>query len=618
VAGDGIAFWLGHRYRRPIVARWPLGCYPALVARGEQFLHRHGGKSVFIARFTPGVRAIVPLLAGVLRMSVARFYALNALSALLWGPIHVLAGAAIGATLVLLGAVAGRLAFIAALLIVLLALVAWGTRLAVRHLPAVASRGEERLRRWALARDSAMRRPLLAVLDPSRRELPGLALLAAMLLASLWLFFGVLQDVLAGDPLVRANTAVFHFLESLRTDWVDRAMIAVSELGDLTVVAAVAFAALLWLAWRRNGRAALHLGAAVALASVFTWLMKVTLHVPRPYPVRSVWGWFAFPSGHSAANAALYGFLAILASWELARRWRLVVASVAALLVASIAFSRLYLGAHWLSDILAGLAFGIAWAAFLGLAYFRRPSAPVAAGGLCASVAATLLGVGAVHIEQWHAVDSLRYAPRERLETMTLSAWWAGRWAALPVRRVDLAGAIEAPITLQWAGGTAALVDELAAVGWSEPAAWSLRSTLAWLAPHVALARLPVLPQLEDGHPALLVLTRSLGRAAARERLVLRLWRSQVVLERAGGEPTRLLLGTVSEQRIAHPVWFLTTTPTLPDYNAPREALAAALFVHRLAARPAARPAEGWDGAVLLAAAAGTAVTGSRRSGAPR
>jgi membrane protein DedA with SNARE-associated domain len=604
VIGDGLSFWLGHRYRRTVLARWPLRRYPALVARGESFLARHGGKSVLIARFTPGVRAVVPLLAGILEMPVTRFYAMNLLSALAWGPAHVLAGVAIGATLVLLGAVAGRLAFIAALLLVLIALVVWATRFALRHLPNLAARAGARLRRWALRRDGWLARALLSVLEPTRRELPGLALLGGVLGAALWLFFGVLQDVLAGDPLVRANAAVFHFLQSLRTDWIDRVMIGVTELGDLTVVVAVTFAGLLWLAWRRNWRASAHLAATVALASLFTLLMKSTLQVPRPYTLGSEWSLSAFPSGHSAVNAALYGFIAIGASWELGARGKLLVTSAVALFVVAIAFARLYLGAHWLSDVLAGLGFGVAWAALLGIAYFSRSSPPLGAGGLCASCGATLLVVGAVHIDQWHARDTVRYAAHERIVVLARSRWWQTRWAALPARRIDLAGEREAPLTFQWAGTAQALRAELAASGWHAPRGWTTRSLLAWLKPHVRLRSLPVLPQLENGHEPVLVLVRRPAPGPGRVRVVLRMWRSHFAVAAGRGAPVPILVGAVSEQRLARPVWFLSTTRTLSDYDAPRDALSVQLPVHRLVERGGGIAGHGWDGAVLLGAPA--------------
>jgi membrane protein DedA with SNARE-associated domain/membrane-associated phospholipid phosphatase len=600
VIGDGFSYWLGRRYRRAIVSRWPLSRHPAVIDRGEAFLQRHGGKSVFIARFTPGVRAIVPVLAGVLQMSSVRFYATNLLSAAVWGPVHILAGAALGATLVVLGAVAGRLAMLAAILIVLLVGLVWGIRLAVRRLPPLAMRAQERLWDWARRHDGWLGRPLLALLDPGRRELPGVALLGTILGASLWLFFGVLQDVLAGDPLVRANEAVFQFLQTLRTVWVDRAMVAVTELGDLTVVAAVTLAAILWLLWRRNWRGAAHVTAAVAGTSAFTLLMKVTLRLPRPYPVSSGWGIFAFPSGHSAANAALYGFLAIMVSWEVGPRRRVLIAALVTLLVAAIAFSRVYLGAHWLSDVLAGVAFGTAWAAFLGLAYLRRNPAPVGAGGLCAAAAVALLVTGAVHVGRQHAADDRVYAPRTEVATIPAALWWREAWTRLPARRVDLTGEVGAPLTVQWAGSAAALARRLAADGWKAPVPWSLRSALARLRPHAGLASLPVLPHLENGRPEVLVLTRAAAGGSGEARLVLRLWRCDFRLAAAGAPAIPVLVGTVAQEHIERPVWFLTTARQLPEYDRPRDRLAAGLPDHRLVQRGPGLRGAGWDGRVLL------------------
>jgi membrane protein DedA with SNARE-associated domain/membrane-associated phospholipid phosphatase len=612
VIGDGFSFWLGRRYRRAIATRWPLSRHPALIGRGEAFLQRHGGKSVLIARFTPGVRAIVPVLAGILQMPAARFYAMNVLSAAAWAPAHILAGAAIGATLVLLGAVAGRLAMLAAVLIGLLAALVWGLRLAVRWLPRLAAIGQRRLWDWARRRDGGLARQLLSILDPGRRELPGLVLLGTLLAASLWLFFGVLQDVLAGDPLVRANEAVFQFLQTLRTVWVDRAMVAITELGDLTVVAAVTLAAILWLLWRRNWRGAAHVAAAVAATSVFTLLMKVTLRLPRPYPVSSGWGVFAFPSGHSAANAALYGFLAIMVSWEVGPRRRALIAGLVTLFVTAIAFSRVYLGAHWLSDVLAGIAFGTAWAASLGIAWLRRNPRPVGAGGLCAAAGLALLITGALHVARRHAEDDRIYAPRAQVRTLTASQWWRGAWSQLPARRVDLAGEAGAPLTVQWAGSAAALARRLRADGWTRPVPWSIRSALAWLTPHATLASLPVLPRLENGRPEVLVLTRAAAGGGGTARLVLRLWRSDVRLAAGAGAPAvPLLVGTVARERLERPAWFLTTAHELPGFDGPRDRLAAEIPDHRLVPRGPALRAAGWDGRVLLGRPAPPRASGS-------
>ena len=597
VLGDGFAFWLGRHYHASILGRWPFRGRPQLVARGGAFLDRHGGKSVFTARFTPGVRAIVPVLSGVLCMDAVRFYLMNLLSALLWAPAHILAGAALGASFVLLGAVAGRLALIAAILLVLLGLLYVLMRYLLRRVAPYMLAAEERLRVWAAGRTGWFARQLLAVLDPTRREMPGLAVLSAVVLSSLWLFFGVLQDVIAGDPLVRANQAVFHFLQSLRTEWVDQAMVAVTELGDPSVLAAVALAAVGWLAWRRNWRAAAHLVSVVAVAGIATAVLKIVLHIHRPEPIGAGWGAFAFPSGHSAASAALYGFLAIIVAWEIEGRWRLPMTGVIAVLIGAIGFSRVYLGAHWLSDVLAGTAFGIAAAALIAIAYLRRNPPRVGASGLCMSTGLALLLVGGLHIARWHTSDMRRYAVRQQVQLMPLQTWWQRGWIHMPARRVDLIGGAQQPLSFQWAGHRAGLRRELALHGWQNPPRWTLRTAARWFEPHVGLAELPVLPHLESGHREALVLVH--GSRSPHQRYVLRLWRSGTDLTTAAAvEP--LYLGTVVAEQLQRVAPVMTLTQASGDYDAPRNLLARALAHRRLQVRPGIRPQPAWDGCVLL------------------
>ena len=96
VVGDGFSFWLGHNYRRQILRGWPVSRFPWLVERSAQLIHKYGIASVFLARFTAVVRAFVPLLAGVLKMSTRHFYVANILSALVWAPMHVFPGVLVG------------------------------------------------------------------------------------------------------------------------------------------------------------------------------------------------------------------------------------------------------------------------------------------------------------------------------------------------------------------------------------------------------------------------------------------------------------------------------------------------------------------------------------------
>lgn len=94
IAGDGLAYWFGHRYKAHALEIWPMAHYPRMIESSQAFFARHGGKSILIARFTPVVRAFVPLIAGISGMSPARFYSANIGSAVVWSFSHIIPAAA--------------------------------------------------------------------------------------------------------------------------------------------------------------------------------------------------------------------------------------------------------------------------------------------------------------------------------------------------------------------------------------------------------------------------------------------------------------------------------------------------------------------------------------------
>jgi undecaprenyl-diphosphatase len=131
--GDGFSFWLGHHYERAALAHWPMKNYPNLVRRGEDFIKEHGVKSVVLARFTPPVRALVPLLAGVLEMRPPRYMFGNIVAAVLWAVAHVSFGAFVGHSAGLIEGKFGRYALIAAAVIAAAIFAAWRGRRLVPH-----------------------------------------------------------------------------------------------------------------------------------------------------------------------------------------------------------------------------------------------------------------------------------------------------------------------------------------------------------------------------------------------------------------------------------------------------------------------------------------------------
>lgn len=604
VAGDGISYWFGHHYRERLRDLWPFRRYPGLIGRGEAFFQRHGGKSVLFGRFVGPVRPMIPAVAGMLGMPPLRFYTVNLLSALAWAPVFILPGVVFGASLKLAGAVAGRLAAMLVALVLSLWVAISVTKHLVQWMPPRLDRALTMFQAWAASEPHPgwARRVVIELLDPARPASRALLLLAVVLILGAWGFLGVLEDVVTGDPLVRADSAVYHLLQGFRTPLADTAMIALTELGDAAVTFTVVTAVALWLIWRRAWVAVAYWLGAAGVAALLVLALKASLQLPRPVPLPydGPYG-FGFPSSHATMGLVIYGFLGVLLARELSAHGRWLIFSVVVPLIGLIAFSRLYLGAHWLSDVLGGLTFGTAWVALLGIAYLRHPAPMLAARGLASMSLLTLLIAGGWHIAARYPSDTERYAVRQPIMVLADKAWWEDAWQTLPTWRLDMEGEYEQPLTVQWAGSLESL-DALRVRGWQAPLPLSGRNWLLWLDTTRTAMRLPVLPRVHDGRNEALALIHAVA-ARPDQRLVLRLWPAQAML-RERAQP--LWIGMVTLETIDRPLAWFGLPHDGDDYNGPREALRQSLAgvpvreVQRPGISGRGEEATIWDQRVLL------------------
>ncbi|MXS85547.1 phosphatase PAP2 family protein [Nitrosomonas sp. HPC101] len=547
IIGDGVSYWLGHHYRERLRSVWPFRSHAQLLAQGESFFQRHGAMSVLLGRFIGPVRPIVPMVAGMLGMPPAHFYAVNVLSAVVWAPAYLLPGMAFGASLALAGAVAARLAVLLVLLVASIWLLLWLVRWTFRVLSPRAGQIVQTVLTW-IGSHPRLNRLFGGVLDPSRPEAGALLMIGALLIGSTWLFLGVLEDVITADPLVRADQGFYQLMQSLRTPWGDKIMVFATELGDGAVIALVAATVLAWLLWHRNWRTAKYWVAAIIFGQITATVIKLVLQRPRPL-VDLYDGLFtyAFPSGHATMSMVTYGFLAALIAgrftWQ--RRW--IIYAAAALLIGIIAASRLYLGAHWLSDVIGGLSLGLAWVCLLAIAYYRHPvSAPPPRGLLGVALLAFTLASG-WHVSTQYSNDLQRYAPRQMTQHIDTTTWWQTDWQRLPVYRQDLEGEYEQPLNVQWAGTLTDLQRTLRTQGWRTPVSLDAHTALHWLAPDTKLEELPLLPQIHDGrHEVLQMIFPIPANQEEPRELVLRLWKSGVTLD--SGE-IQLWVGNVSFEK---------------------------------------------------------------------
>ncbi|NOY87327.1 MAG: phosphatase PAP2 family protein [Deltaproteobacteria bacterium] len=566
IAGDGISYWLGHHYQEKLRRIWPFSRYHGMLQNGEAFFHRHGGKSVLFGRFVGPVRPVIPIVAGMLGMSPLHFGVVNVLSAIGWAFVYILPGVFFGTSLAVAGAVSTRLA----VLIFILLAAMWGFIWLSRKLVVlVGHRGPiwlAALKDWAAA-DT----PVHGVMLPVKRLLLYLFLrqqgeelffgfLVLMLFVAGWGFLGVLQDVLAKDPLVIADQAVYHFFQSLRTPWGDHILVAVTELGDSFVNICISGAVLLVLLLKRRYRTAGYWVLTILGGLLGVQLLKWLIHLPRPVALYHGTSAYGFPSGHTTMSVILYGFLAILIARGLSStlRWGLFVSVFVVSFV--VAISRLYLGAHWLSDVLGGFFIGTSWVALLGIAYLKRPSEGVPRRLLGLVTVLVIVIAGSWHVSRRHEKDLAFYAPRYNVQSMPLATWLADGWRELPAWRIDMKGEWEQPLTIQWAGPPDELAQYLLTRGWQRPPSLNLKNFLGMFSPDTPIEKLPVLPHLHNGRVDRL----RLAHRGKNKRWVLRLWPADA---RITGNNVPLFVGTIETQHRRHLTGLITAAQDTGEYD---------------------------------------------------
>jgi membrane-associated phospholipid phosphatase len=133
-----------------------------------------------------------------------------------------------------------------------------------------------------------------------------------------------------------------------------------------------------YLYWKKHENATLFWLSALAVAEILIWTSKFIYARPRPPMALVTTHSYSFPSGHAGTAAAVAAGIVLLLAIRRSRHWYLDALAVA--YVIAVAWSRVYLRAHWLSDVLTGAALGAAAAisVFLVVSIFRRRRAPLA------------------------------------------------------------------------------------------------------------------------------------------------------------------------------------------------------------------------------------------------
>jgi undecaprenyl-diphosphatase len=387
VAGDLTSYTLGRRLGRGWLLRHGerLKITDEKLKTVEGFFDRRGGATILIGRFIGFVRPLAPFLAGAARLPLRRFLPYDVLGAGAWTATFATLGYVFWQSFDKLTQYVSRGLFAFGTFVVVVAGLVWLVRLrrdADRRARVRAWLDERRDQRgWGIivrvagplwrvvgrptawATDMAARFGLARV-TPGELGLELTTLLALLAVGAFTFFFIGHVIVDAGPPGIDRTAA--DLADRLEMSWAVNLAKVLTNLGALPVVVLAAVATAAWTALRRRWIDVAALTAGVALSVVLVHVSKAAYDRPRPLGGLVDAGLSAYPSGHTAYSVTLVACATILVRAGMGWAVRSAAVTVAIAAVVVVGATRVYLGAHYLTDVIGGAALGVAIWALVG------------------------------------------------------------------------------------------------------------------------------------------------------------------------------------------------------------------------------------------------------------
>ncbi|MFW9100981.1 bifunctional DedA family/phosphatase PAP2 family protein [Pseudomonas sp. P4795] len=311
ILGDLISYFVGRHFHQNIRRLPGLRHHPEWMAGAESYFQRYGIASLLVGRFIGPLRPMLPMVAGMCDMPFPRFAAVSLLAAAGWSLAYLLPGWATGAAFRLplpegfwleAGIVAGSIAAMVGLSV-----------------------------------NSSLRR--------HRRATVWISSMSLLILIGLFI----------GYPHLNAlDQGVMTLVQEHRSSWLDEVAVTLTLIGEFRnmLLFSALFTVLLLVC--RQWRQAIFVGGTLLVTALANTGTKVFFARVRPEVLTDPLTSYSMPSGHASGAFALFLTLAVLAGRGQPPRMRLTWLLIACMPALAIALSRVYLGAHWPTDVLAG------------------------------------------------------------------------------------------------------------------------------------------------------------------------------------------------------------------------------------------------------------------------
>jgi undecaprenyl-diphosphatase len=379
ILGDLLSYWAGARLGETLRQHPLFRKRQALMVRAHIFFIEHGGKSVFIGRFVGFLRPFIPFVAGSAHMRPLPFAVWAVTSGLLWGLAYPGLGYFFGASWKLVQLWTGRFSLAIAVLAALFVCNALFWKYLAPRLARAALRlwqgisaGWMTLLQKPKVRAFSAAHPALWTFVAGRftlRHGAGLYLTFALAISTLFaaLFLSLAWGVFR-EHLTLLDQSSYALVQELRHPASDTFFLVVTSLGNWPVLLMVGALTLLWLILNNRDVSAVILVAGIAGGEVLVFVLKVLFQRPRPVPFFAALHLdsASFPSGHAFVGLVFYGLIVYMLLGSTGNlRAKLALVTGGSFFAMTIGLSRIYLGVHWLSDVLAGFALAALWLTFL-------------------------------------------------------------------------------------------------------------------------------------------------------------------------------------------------------------------------------------------------------------
>lgn len=548
--GDLLGYFLGRVYCKKIPHWWPFKNKPHWLESGREFFKKHGGKSVILGRFVGPVRSTVPLIAGVFEMTVGKFIFAVIPSAFLWAVAYLIPGVLIGA--VSLHMTPGQTTFFLAmgiLVIVCLWFLFW---LAQRSYGALAQLFNRVFARWwALLLEKPSTKQLAGWLAvPGDRNCPGQLQRIVWFIIAAFVFLFLLSCVATGNTITMLNLPAFNFMQSVRTPALNHFFAAITLMGSPSAMLVLMMLLAGFYAIQRDWKYLFFWLLGVLLVTLAVGFFKEVIIEPRPAGFNFMSHTNGFPSGHTALSTIVFGLLAFWATKKLESGWRSAWRILTVILILLVGVSRLYLGAHWLWDVVGGWALGAAAWLLITILY-RRAQLTSAVHYQAFRPWITLLLIvicSGFFVTKNLAREIFRTTPKWKQQSVSFSGWLHSPHRHIPQFLDNRIGKPYLPMNIQWLGDLACVRQQLVKMGWRKAnSSWKIGNLIKRITVKNADNQLPILTRLFEGKAPDIVFIKTAIKPD--NILELYLWSSRI---RVANTDRRLLVGFLNQRNAKH------------------------------------------------------------------